>query len=253
MWVNPRLATKLSESYANGEVSRSFGENYLNSHMPNSFNNFADDENWIRNNNEGINTINNFSGNTDGFKQQMRFNEIANQVLNQQREYYQLKQPNQSLLDFADNLAQPFNNANYRSSMANLMTQRQKSCGQLNQSANATKLNECPPCYQAMNEYNDQEQQMNMPKQQQETFIPYSMEKRYREGKLKPILDKDTSMVLIAVCIIGFILFMLVQLYMSQKRLEYMVQMYRDVPINNLAYNVSQGQKQMNEYALNEA
>ena len=137
--------------------------------------------------------------------------------------------------------------------MANLMTQRQKSCGQLNQSANATKLNECPPCYQAMNEYNDQEQQMNMPKQQQETFIPYSMEKRYREGKLKPILDKDTSMVLIAVCIIGFILFMLVQLYMSQKRLEYMVQMYRDVPINNLAYNVSQGQKQMNEYALNEA
>ena len=153
MWVNPRLATKLSESYANGEVSRSFGGNYQNSYMPNSFNNFAGDENWIRNNNEGINTINNFSGNTDGFKQQMRFNEIANQVLNQQREYNQLRQPNQALLDFADNLAHPFNNANYRPATASLMAQQQEPSGQLNQMATVSRLNDCPTCKQQMNEY----------------------------------------------------------------------------------------------------
>lgn len=228
MWINSRLASKLSESYANGDMSRSFGGNYTNSYLPNTFNNFAGEDRWISNQNEGVNRINSYSGNPDGLLQQQRFNEIANQVLNQQQELSETQtyKANNGVLQFADTLAQPFNTRNYViPNNTPPAIAPQATVSQLND-INSQRQHEIESCHCS-----------DMPNNT-ETFVPYSMERKFHNGTLtNPLMDKNTTMIMLTVLVIGFILFMLVQLYMSQKRLEYMVSLYRDVPARSLYYN----------------
>ena len=84
MWVNPRLTSKLAEAYSNGEMMRSFGGNYNNTYLNNSYNNYRGDAEWLVNRNEGVNQINSYTSNPDGLAQQQRFNEIATSFLQPQ-------------------------------------------------------------------------------------------------------------------------------------------------------------------------
>ena len=247
MWVNPRLVSKLSESYSNGDVGRSYGGNYTNSYPNTTFNNFAGDDNYITNQNS-INTINPYNGNPEGTKQQQRFNEIANQVLNQQREFNEQTRNNENvklnnnLLEFVNSLSHPINNRN-AVMPPSMIPQSQ----QLPQSAQMTQIDDS----MSRNMMNEQLQQQEInnvrpmepigPINNTETFIPYRMERKYRNGELtNDLFSKNTTVLIIVLCVIGFILFMLVQLYMSQKKLEYMVNIYRNIPINSPYYITQQ-------------
>ena len=208
---NPRLASKLSEAYSNGEFGRSFGGNYSNSYPNNTFNNFANDENWITNN-TGSGVINTYSANPEGQQQQMRFNEIASQVLQEQHAMQpSISNPNQSLIDFANNLS-PVPNNTYPP-----YTNVQSTAQNTN---NQPIINERVPTHEVA--YNN--------------LIPYSMERKFNAGELTGGLSKNTAMLICIICIIGFMMFMLIQLYMSQKRVEYIVSLYRDIPTNSPYY-----------------
>lgn len=217
---NPRLASKLSEAYSNGEFGRSFGGNYSNTYPNNTFNNFANDENWITNN-TGSGVIDTYSANPEGQQQQMRFNEIASQVLQEHHAMQPISNPNQSLIDFANNLSQMSNNMNnaYSTYMNNQLT----------------ATTPAPTAPSARPVFNDQalthESAYN-----NNNMIPYSMERKFNAGELTGGLSKNTAMLICIICIIGFMMFMLIQLYMSQKRVEYIVSLYRDIPTNSPYY-----------------
>lgn len=222
MWVNPKLMNRLAESYSNGEMMKAYSGGSNNSYFNNSYNNYRGDEEMILNNNAGINKINNFTSNPEGLKQQMRFNEITNQWLNDQN---QLAKPNQNLINFANNLTNSFNGID-----GNTYPVQQ----------HQQIPTEMTTAYaEPINDPNSQAQQASLTAK--EGFdMPYSTERKFRNGTLvSEAMNKQTTMALIVICIIGFILFMLVQLYMSQKRLEYMFRIYRDVPINSVPYYVS--------------
>ena len=189
MYFNPRLASKLSEAYSNGDVSRSFGGDYLNTYTNNSFNNFRGDENQIMNN-VGSGVIDSYNANPEGQQQQMRFNEISSQVL-QEQQAMQPHAPNKSLIEFANNF--------------------------IPKPINETKHEIPAPSPSPVNRYD---------------YMPYSVERRYNNGELTTI-NKNTAMLVGIICVIGFMMFMLIQLYMSQKRVEYIVSLYRDIPLNS--------------------
>jgi hypothetical protein len=215
---NPRLASKLSEAYSNGEVSRSFGGSYLNTYPNTTFNNFGGDENWITNN-IGSGVIDTYNGNPEGQQQQMRFNEIASQVLQEQQSMNPIQNPNQSLLDFANNLSHQSNNpTTYLPYMRSQYNQNDQASIIPTASPNRTQLN-------------DQTIKQEMNKQYD--YVPYSMERKFNSGELAGGLNKNTAMLIGIICIIGFMMFMLIQLYMSQKRVEYIVSLYRDIPTNS--------------------
>ena len=208
MWINPRLTSKLAESYANGTMSQAFNGN---SYLSNGFNNYNGNENWVQNQNIGENTIHSYNGNPDGLTQQMRFNEIANQVLNQQREFESQtspneERPNRNLLNFADSLTHPFNNRNYN-------IPQQMMTPQIFRNQNPSPSNN-----QSMNQNvsSIQASPINQPIHQ-------------------PINQKNMNSVLVIICA-ALALFLFIQLYLNQKRLEYMITLYRDVPINSPYY-----------------
>ena len=203
MWINPRLTSKLAESYANGTMSQAFNGN---SYLSNGFNNYNGNENWVQNQNFGENTIHSYNGNPDGLTQQMRFNEIANQVLNQQREFESQsspneEKPNQNLLEFANSLTHPFNNRTYglpQQMMTPPIFQNQNSAP-INQNMNQNmNQNSSSPIHQSFNQ-------------------------------------KNMNSVLVIICA-ALALFLFIQLYLNQKRLEYMITLYRDMPINSPYY-----------------
>jgi len=225
MWVNPKLVSRLAESYSNGNMMKAYagGNNYFN----NSYNNYRGDEEWVSNNNAGINQINTYSSNPEGLKQQQRFNEITNQWLPAEQE--QINKSNQSLINFANNLSNSFNGIN-----GNVYpVQQHRQIPPDLRNAYAEPINDPSATYQQQLAISDSN---NAPLT--EGFnINYSTERKFRNGTLtNEMINKQTTMALIVVCVIGFILFMLVQLYMSQKRLEYMLHIYRDIPINSPYY-----------------
>ena len=235
MWVNPKLMSRLAESYSNGEMMRAYSGGG-NNHFNNSYNNYRGDENWINNNNEGVNQINSFTGNPEGLKQQQRFNEITNQWL--PAEQAQITKSNQGLLNFANNLSNSFNGVN-----GNVYpVQQHQQIPQEMKTAYAESINDPTNQYQKQLVVSDNQQQQiasnNITIPSKEGFdIDYSTERKFRNGTLtNDIINKQTTMALIVICVIGFILFMLVQLYMSQKRLEYMFHIYRDISINSPYY-----------------
>lgn len=207
MWINPRLTSKLAESYANGTMSRTFNGN---SYLSNGFNNYIGNENWVQNQNIGENIIHGYNGNPDGSTQQMRFNEIANQVLNQQREFenqssYEEK-PNQNLLKFADSLTHPFNNRTYN-------MPQQMMTPQVFQNPNQSLNQNTSPINQNTDQYSS-------------SPTPLAHQ---------TLNQKNMNSILIIICVV-LTLFLFIQLYLNQKRLEYMITLYRDIPVNSPYY-----------------
>ena len=220
MWINPRLTSKLAESYANGTMSQAFN---VNSYLSNGFNNYNGNENWVQNQNFGENTIHSYNGNPDGLTQQIRFNEIANQVLNQQREFESQaspneERPNRNLLEFANSLTQPFNNRTYKlpqQMMVPQIFQNQNNPSSNDQNMNQNMNQNTSPSVQHTNQYSS-----SMPPS---TPIHLSLN------------QKNMNSVLIIICA-ALALFLFIQLYLNQKRLEYMITLYRDTPINSPYY-----------------
>lgn len=231
MWVNPKLASRLAESYASSPFDFGSNGNNMggNTYFNNSYNNFRDNENWISNNtmSERINT---YSSNPDGMSQQMRFNEITNQWLGSEQER---NKPN----NFINNLTNSFNGIN-----GNVYPVQQKTVPQELTNVYSERVNDPSSVYQQQMMVNEMKQQQRAPqftKVNKEGFdIDYTTERKFRNGTLtnELIANKQTTLIIIVLSIVGFILFMLFQLYMSQKRLEYMINIYRDVPINSPYY-----------------
>ena len=213
---NSRLASKLSEAYSNGDFGTAFGGNHSNTYSNNTFNNFAGDENLLTNN-IGSGIINTYNGNHEGQQQQMRFNEIASQVMQEQHAMNPIQRPNQSLINFANTLSHPSNNNSYLPYVAN--SQQMGDNDYAVSPVTKSQINDPSASQQMVYDY-----------------MPYSMERKYRNGELTNGLNKNTTMLIGVICVIGFMMFMLVQLYMSQKRVEYLVTLYRDIPINSPYY-----------------
>ena len=225
MWINPRLTSKLAESYANGTMSQAFNGN---SYLSNGFNNYNGNENWVQNQNFGENAIHSYNGNPDGLTQQMRFNEIANQVLNQQREFESQaspneERPNRNLLEFANSLAHPFNNRTYglpQQMMTPSIFQNQNISSQNMSSQNMSSQN--------MNQH------LNQNISSQNISQP-NMNQNISQPNHQSLNQKNMNSVLVIICV-AFALFLFIQLYLNQKRLEYMITLYRDIPVNSPYY-----------------
>ena len=234
MWINPRLTSKLAESYANGSMNNAFnGNNYLS----NGFNNYNGNNTWVQNQSIGENTIHNYNGNPDGLTQQMRFNEIANQVLDQQREFERQtskdEKINKNLIDFANSLSHPFNNRTYE--LPQQMMQPMVQNTNQPMIPMSDQLMNSQPMIQNTNQAMMNDRLINTQQNKNHLFSPIS----------QTINQKNMTSILVIICVIVFISFLFIQLYMNQKRLEYMITLYRDIPINSPSYIM---QKADNQY-----
>ena len=227
MWINPRLTSKLAESYTNGAMSQAFNGN---SYLSNGFNNYNGNENWVQNQNFGENTIHSYNGNPDGLTQQMRFNEIANQVLNQQREFESQaslneERPNRNLLEFANSLTHPFNNRTYglpQQMMTPSIFQNQN-ISQPNMNPNISSQN--------ISSQNISSQNISQPNISSQNISSPNISSPNHQS----LNQKNMNSVLVIICV-AFALFLFIQLYLNQKRLEYMITLYRDMPVNSPYY-----------------
>ena len=229
MWINPRLTSKLAESYTNGAMSQAFNGN---SYLSNGFNNYNGNENWVQNQNFGENTIHSYNGNPDGLTQQMRFNEIANQVLNQQREFESQaspneERPNRNLLEFANSLTHPFNNRTYG-------LPQQMMTPSIFQNQNISQPNMNQPLNPNISQPN-MNQPLNQNISSQNIPSPNISQPNIPSPIHQSLNQKNMNSVLVIICV-AFALFLFIQLYLNQKRLEYMITLYRDMPVNSPYY-----------------
>ena len=207
MWVNPRLVNRLAESYENGDMMRAYGTGG-NTYFNNSYNNYKGDVGWSSNN-EGTNQIYNFTSNPESLKQQSRFNEITNQWMNED----QVVKANQNLINLSNDLSNSLESKQGKNyPIRSEVPQEMKV-------AYAEPIND--PNYQPTAQQALQKEGFN---------FDYSTERKFRNGTLIDELHKESITMIVIICVIVFILYMLIQLYISQKRLEYMIHFYRDIP-----------------------
>ena len=116
---NYKLANRLSEAYANGEIGRSFGGNYPNVYQTSDFNNYNDP--YMSVNNLGSNEITNrFIGNQTTMQQQAHFDEISRHIMDENDAL--TAQRNANLLNFQNSLTNTFSGNSRAQMNPQLMT-----------------------------------------------------------------------------------------------------------------------------------
>lgn len=203
---NGNVLDHLSRTYANGQFTMAGDNN----------DGFGDIDNVYKynsSNNQFINNLVSNSTNTLAMKQQQNFNNFTSQMLNN-----------------SNNDKEPIGvskvNVNNLYSLSD--APNQEAINMVQQYVDTGKINTSAPAQQ-INNYSN----MNSRTKSFESFAPFPNLNTHYEYKNRQL----TSLILTFV-MIGFVFYMLVQLYMSQKKIEYMLSFYNQTPEKAFPFNV---------------
>ena len=243
MMGNYKMIDYLSNEYALGELGRSYGGNYTNQHPDTSYNNYPNDEPVLRNNFGGSEMIARYSSNPISLAQQSRFNEVANELLDQSKYMSTLPVERNRAADFIDNLSNTFSHDDGRG-ISSRYQQYNRGNPQIQPQHNR-------PQFRMLNSYApSQPVQDNREEAKVEAFKftdpTIKQERDYRQRYLEPEDNrKQLTLVVIALIVGAFILFMMMQLYSNQKKLEYIVGIYAAAPRHSPYYNIYANDSEM--------
>lgn len=212
---NGNVLDHLSRTYANGQFSIPGASNSnVDGFNDNNGYGISDVYRYATGNNQFINNLVSTSNNDFVRKQQRNFDNFTSQMLNgdtisqqQQRESFGTSKVNANMYDSLAN------------EQAVAMMQNYNDTGILNTNVPAQKIITT---------------QATVPRQK--TFetnnqpIQLLTRDEYR--------NRQTTIIITMLIIIGFVFFMMVQLYMSQKKIEYMLNFYNQNPNRSFPFNV---------------
>lgn len=249
---NYKMLDYLSNEYALGELGRSYGGNYNNQYINNSYNNYANDVPVLRNNIGGAEMIARYSNNPTSVAQQSRFNEVANELLDQSNYLSELEA--NKTADFVNTLSNTFSRDDGKgvSSRYQQFNRPQHSRGQqrmLNSYAPREHINDGRSDEQlrrSSDEFDVRTSNRNV-----EGFTyrepTFKQERDYRNSSYIETIEnrKQLTLIITALLVGAFILFMMMQIYSNQKKLEYIVGIYAATPRHSPYYNIYANDSEM--------
>lgn len=241
---NWKLANRLSEAYALGEIGRSYGGSYNNQYLNTAYDNYPCDRNELVNNIGRSEMLARYSGNPISIEQQRCFGEIANEIIDQSD--LLTATSNQNILGLSNEMSNTFSNNNRVQSqqMQTLQprrSQKPKLAPRLNNYVAAGSIKDTQSVnddYGEFNNYDDRESfQVNN---------SYRQERDYRQRYLNPEDNRRQLTLIVIYLLVGaFILFMMMQIYSNQKKLEYIVGIYACNPVNSPYYRIYANDNEM--------
>lgn len=252
---NYKLANRLSEAYANGEIGPVLK---TDTYQISDYNNYNDP--YARMNNLGSSEmLDRYSGNPVSVQQRQRFGEIANQILDENDELTAAR--NANLLNFQNSLTNSFSSNSpqmiNRGSLSHQLSHsshNNQTLQNLNKTINnvATDVQELTQ-YVPVQKINDLRNEIKDYVDNKEGYQlsnNYRQERDYRNGYIDYERNcKQITLIIIIILVSSFMFYMLVQLYMAQKRLEYLF--VYTIPKDNIYYQMQQNAQQYNAQQYN--
>lgn len=233
--------SKLAEVGAVGNIDYTYGNNPTNSYPNVGYNNYNGNLESMRNNVGGLEMRNMYNSDPLSVQQARRFNEIVPHLV--EGTDYVANKANQNYLNFANEMSNTFAGNSRAKSVPQLQSQQitPRIREGLNQDIERAQLMDIT----SRTEENDNRESFlfRPTTSENNVFNNYRFERDYRTGLIGDEKNrKQLTMVVVAILVGGFMLFMLFQLYLNQKKLEYMLEVYRLDPIHNSYYRIQSNQ-----------